>query len=142
MTIIPTPWVMALVFVVFLILVYGLNRILYKPLLSFMEAREASIKKDGEGIDCNNSEIIKLHKEAEDIIQAAKIEANAIKSKAKENAKISSEARIAQKRDELNLKYREFVENLEGEKEQLKTSLLTQIPLFKEELKIKLGKLL
>lgn len=142
MTIIPTPWVMALVFVVFLILVYGLNRILYKPLLSFMEAREASIKKDGEGIDCNNSEIIKLHKEAEDIIQAAKIEANSIKSKAKENAKISSEARIAQKRDELNLKYREFVENLEGEKEQLKTSLLTQIPLFKEELKIKLGKLL
>lgn len=142
MTIIPTPWVMALVFVVFLILVYGLNRILYKPLLSFMEAREASIKKDSEGIDCNNSEIIKLHKEAEDIIQAAKIEANAIKSKAKENAKISSEARIVQKRDELNLKYREFVENLEGEKEQLKTSLLTQIPLFKEELKIKLGKLL
>ena len=44
MTIIPTPWVMALVFVTFLILVYLLNRILYKPLLGFMEARDSSIK--------------------------------------------------------------------------------------------------
>ena len=46
MTIIPTPWVMALVFVTFLILVYLLNRILYKPLLGFMEARDSSIKKE------------------------------------------------------------------------------------------------
>ena len=142
MTIIPTLWVMALVFLVFLILVYGLNKILYKPLLSFMEAREASIKRDSEGIDCNNSEIVKLQKEAESILQMAKMEASAIKNKAKENAKIASEAKIAQKKDELNLKYSEFVSNLDGEKEQLKKSLLNQIPLFKEELKIKLGKLL
>ena len=57
MTIIPTPWVMALVFVTFLILVYLLNRILYKPLLGFMEARDSSIKKDSEGIEGNATEI-------------------------------------------------------------------------------------
>lgn len=48
MTIIPTPWVMALVFVIFLVLVYLLNRILYKPLLGFMDTRDASIKRDSE----------------------------------------------------------------------------------------------
>ncbi len=57
MTIIPTPWVMALVFVVFLVLVYLLNRILYKPLLGFMDTRDASIKKDGEGIEGNTADI-------------------------------------------------------------------------------------
>ena len=64
MTIIPTPWVMALVFVVFLVLVYLLNRILYKPLLGFMDTRDASIKKDGEGIEGNTADIKALQKEA------------------------------------------------------------------------------
>lgn len=141
MTIIPTPWVMALVFVTFLILVYLLNRILYKPLLGFMEARDSSIKKDSEGIEGNATEIKALKKEIEEILHNAKQEAALIKNKAQEDAKQKAEAKIAQKREELNIKYKDFVVGLDEEKINLRNSLLSQVPLFKENLKAKLGKL-
>lgn len=141
MTIIPTPWVMALVFVTFLILVYLLNRILYKPLLGFMEARDSSIKKDSEGIEGNVTEIKALKKEIEEILHNAKQEAALIKNKAQEDAKQKAEAKIAQKREELNIKYKDFVVGLGEEKINLRNSLLSQVPLFKESLKAKLGKL-
>lgn len=141
MTIIPTPWVMALVFVVFLVLIYLLNRILYKPLLGFMDTRDASIKKDSEGIEGNTADIKALQKEANEILQAARAEAALIKNKAQENAKQTAEMRISQKKDELAQKYNVFVEGLQEEKARLKDSLESEIPLFKASLKAKLEKL-
>ncbi|WP_416862642.1 F0F1 ATP synthase subunit B' [Helicobacter ganmani] len=141
MTIIPTPWVMALVFVVFLVLVYLLNRILYKPLLGFMDTRDASIKKDGEGIEGNTADIKALQKEANEILQNARAEAALIKNKAQDSAKQTAEMKISQKKDELAQKYSAFVVGLEEEKARLKASLESEIPLFKESLKVKLEKL-
>ena len=141
MTIIPTPWVMALVFFTFLILIYLLNRILYKPLLGFMDARESSIKKDSEGIEGNAADVKALKAEAEVILQNARQEASLIKNKAQENAKQMADAKITQKREELNLKYNEFTAILEEEREELKKTLLSKIPLFEESLKAKMAKL-
>ncbi|MCH5322371.1 MAG: F0F1 ATP synthase subunit B' [Helicobacter sp.] len=141
MTIIPTPWVMALVFVIFLILIYLLNHILYKPLLAFMDARDISIKKDSQGVEENATEIKALQKEAEEILQQARQEATLIKNKAQDKAKESAEVKISQKKDELAQKYNEFVQGLEEEKTKLRNSLLPQLPIFKESLKAKLGKL-
>lgn len=141
MTIIPTPWVMALVFVVFLVLVYLLNRILYKPLLGFMDTRDASIKKDDEGIEGNTADIKALQKEANEILQNARAEAALIKNKAQDSAKQTAEMKISQKKDELAQKYSAFVVGLEEEKARLKASLESEIPLFKESLKVKLEKL-
>ncbi|MCI7047015.1 MULTISPECIES: F0F1 ATP synthase subunit B' [Helicobacter] len=141
MTIIPTPWVMALVFFTFLILIYLLNRILYKPLLGFMDARDSSIKKDSEGIEGNAADVKALKAEAEVILQNARQEASLIKNKAQENAKQMADAKITQKREELNLKYNEFTAILEEEREELKKTLLSKIPLFEESLKAKMAKL-
>ncbi len=141
MTIIPTPWVMALVFFTFLILIYLLNRILYKPLLGFMDARDSSIKKDSEGIEGNAADIKALKEEMEMILQNARQEASLIKNKAQENAKQIADAKITQKREELSCKYSEFIATLQEEKEELKNSLSLQIPLFQESLRVKLGKL-
>ncbi|WP_297814245.1 FoF1 ATP synthase subunit B' [uncultured Helicobacter sp.] len=141
MTIIPTPWVMALVFVVFLILVYLLNRILYKPLLSFMDTRDASIKRDSEGIEGNTTDIKALQKEANEILQVAKQEATLIKNKAQDSAKQTAEVKISQKKDELAQKYNAFTMSLEEEKVRLKASLESQIPVFRESLKAKLQKI-
>ena len=141
MTIIPTPWVMALVFVVFLILVYLLNRILYKPILSFMDARDASIRKDSEGIEGNTAEIKAIQKETEEILQQAKQEAALIKNKAHDLAKENADMKISQKKEELNRKYSEFMDSLEVERDKLKNALSSQIPAFKESLKAKLGRL-
>lgn len=71
----------------------------------------------------------------------AKQEAALIKNKAQEDAKQKAEAKIAQKREELNIKYKDFVVGLDEEKINLRNSLLSQVPLFKESLKAKLGKL-
>ena len=141
MTIIPIPWVMALVFFTFLILIYLLNRILYKPLLGFMDARDSSIKKDSEGIEGNAADVKALKAEAEVILQNARQEASLIKNKAQENAKQMADAKITQKREELNLKYNEFTAILEEEREELKKTLLSKIPLFEESLKAKMAKL-
>lgn len=141
MTIIPTPWVMALVFVIFLVLVYLLNRMLYKPLLSFMDTRNASIKKDSEGIEGNTADIKALQKEADDILQRAREEAALIKNKAQESAKQAAEMKISQKKDELAQKYSEFMAGLEEERAKLKTTLQSEVPLFKSSLQAKLGKL-
>ena len=141
MSIIPTPWVMALVFFTFLILIYLLNRILYKPLLGFMDARDSSIKKDSEGIEGNAADVKALKAEAEVILQNARQEASLIKNKAQENAKQMADAKITQKREELNLKYNEFTAILEEEREELKKTLLSKIPLFEESLKAKMAKL-
>ncbi|MBX7490076.1 F0F1 ATP synthase subunit B' [Helicobacter turcicus] len=141
MTIIPTPWVMALVFVIFLILVYLLDRILYKPLLGFMDMRDASIKKDSKGIEGNAADIEVLKKEADNILQKAREEAALIKSKAQDNAKQIAEVRISDKKNELTQKYSAFMASLEDEKEKLKASLRSEVPLFKESLQAKLGKL-
>ena len=141
MTIIPTPWVMALVFFTFLILIYLLNRILYKPLLGFMDARDSSIKKDSEGIEGNAADVKALKAEAEVILQNARQEASLIKNKAQENAKQMADAKITQKREELNLKYNEFTAILEEEREELKKTLLSKIPFFEESLKAKMAKL-
>ncbi|MCI5968771.1 F0F1 ATP synthase subunit B' [Helicobacter sp.] len=141
MTIIPTPWVMALVFVVFLVLVYLLNRMLYKPLLVFMDTRDASIKKDSEGIESNTADIKALKKQADEILQKAREEAACIKSKAYDSAKQVAEMKISDKKNELAQKYHTFMVSLEGEKEKLKVSLRSEIPLFKESLQAKLEKL-
>lgn len=141
MTIIPTPWVMALVFVIFLVLVYLLNRMLYKPLLGFMDTRDVSIKKDNEGIEGNAADIKALKKEADDILQKAREEAALIKNKAYESAKETAKVKITDKKNELTQKYNAFITSLEDEKERLKMSLRSEVPFFKESLQSKLGKL-
>ncbi|WP_104721176.1 F0F1 ATP synthase subunit B family protein [Helicobacter mesocricetorum] len=141
MTIIPDLWVMALVFGIFLILVYLLNDILYKPLLHFMDTREDSIRRDSEGIQENMTDVKALQDEIEEILKNAKKEAAIIKNKAHESAKKNAEIKIAQKREELERKYNDFVVNLQNEKELLRTSLSLQIPVFKQNLQAKLEKL-
>ena len=49
--------------------------------------------------------------------------------------------KISQKKDELAQKYSEFMASLEEERAKLKTTLQSEVPLFKSSLQAKLGKL-
>ena len=69
------PLLMLLVFVVFVVSVYFLNEVLYKPLLSFMDNRDKSIKNDLESIRGNDRDIAVLQAEAENILANARKEA-------------------------------------------------------------------
>ena len=132
---------MFFVLALFLTLLVVLNRMLFQPLLKFMDDRDRTIAKDLEaakGLSGNSEE---LNAKAEENLSKAKSEAAAIRQKAVEEAKASATQNVEAKQAELNKAYTEFSEKLAEEKENLKNELLSQMPLFKESLKAKFSKL-
>ncbi len=132
---------MLFVFALFLTLLVVLNRMLFQPLLKFMDDRDRSIAKDLEaakGLSGNSDE---LNAKAEENLSNAKSEAAAIRQKAIEEEKALAASKVETKQAELDKAYADFVANLAEEKEKLKNDLLSQMPLFKESLKAKFSKL-
>jgi F-type H+-transporting ATPase subunit b len=127
--------------VTFIILLVLLNAVLYKPLLEFMAKREESIKRDLDNASKNTQEVASFHKEAESIISKAKAEAVEMKTKALDEIKSEVSTQIEAKKSELDTKYASFLEGLSEERVSLKNQLLSQMPLFKDGLKIKLSQL-
>lgn len=135
------PWLMLVVFAVFILSAYLLNRWLYKPLLTFIDNRNISIKSDLESVQNNSSEVAALDAEAARVLTQARSEANLIREKALESAKMISEQKVASKREELEKKKREFLNALTEEENALRSSLLAQMPLYRESLKAKISQL-
>ena len=131
---------MLFVLALFLILLVLLNTMLFQPLVRFMDDRDHSIAKDLEaakGLSGNSNE---LNAKADDIISAAKNEAAGIRQKAMDDEKTRAAAKIETKQNELEVEYNTFLDRLNSDKENLKNSLLSQMPLFKESLKAKFSK--
>ncbi|MRJ02800.1 MAG: F0F1 ATP synthase subunit B' [Epsilonproteobacteria bacterium] len=127
--------------VIFFILVYLLNNWLYKPLLTFMEEREETIRRDMENATANESGAQEILQEAEKIVNEAKHKANLRKKEAIERAKSEGAALIESKKEELEKRYQEFLKELEREEAEIREKLVSQAPLFKEALRAKLNKL-
>jgi len=132
---------MLFVLALFLILLAVLNQILYKPLLKFMDDRDSSIAKDLESAKSLSGNSQALHDEADGILNDAKAEAGVIRQNAINEAKEVAESRAEAKQNELNKEYDSFIEKLVADKETLRSSLLSQMPLFKESLKAKFSRL-
>lgn len=133
----------ALIFtvIVFLGLIYILNIMLYKPLLSFMDSREAMIQKDAEEAKQNALDIDSDRVEITKILDEARSQAAKIKQLSLDKAKEDSEAVIAAKKSELEADFGKFVEKLGKEKTELKKDLQDKIPEFKSGLKSALAKI-
>jgi len=127
--------------VLFLALLVVLNQMLYKPLLKFMDDRDNSIANDLNAAKSLSGNSEALHAEAEGILDEARSKASEIRQKAIEEAKIVAESKAENKRADLDKEHSSFMEKLESEKEALRNSLLSQMPLFKESLKAKFSKL-
>lgn len=132
---------MLFVLVLFIALLVLLNRMLYKPLLKFMDDRDNSIANDLNAARSLSGSSEALYAEAEGILNEAKSKASEIRQKAIDEAKVLAESKAENKRAELDKEYVSFMESLENEKETLRNSLLSQMPLFKESLKAKFSKL-
>lgn len=132
---------MIFVLVLFLILLALLNTMLFRPLLKFMDDRDASIAKDLEAAKGLSSNSDELNAKAEAIVNEAKSKAAEIRQKAIDEEKRLAASKVETKLSELNQNYKVFLEELESEKQTLKNALLSQIPLFKESLKAKFSKL-
>ena len=127
--------------VVFIVLLVALTKILYRPLLDFMDNRDKSIKKDMENAGKNSSDVLAYKEEADRIILEAKNEAAKIKEDAIKRAKEAALRKVEEKKVELEDKYAQFAKELLEEKESLKESLLSQMPSFKEIVKLKLSQI-
>ncbi len=132
---------MIFVAVVFFILLFLLNGWLYRPLLSFMQEREESIRRDLENAEANETGSQELLEKAEKILSDAKHQASAMKQEALEEVKSQIAQQIEAKKAELAKKEEEFLAKLAEEEKSIKSALISQIPLFKEALKAKFNKL-
>jgi len=135
------PLLLSITIVVFLILIAVLNSLLFKPLFTYMEERDASIKADQDRVGNNDAEIAELTAEAASIVNEAKLEAAAIREKVVAEAKELAESKIEAKRAELAKDKLEFEKSLAETREELKTTLLSQVPLYKEAVKAKFSQI-
>lgn len=106
-----------------------------------MDDRDASIAKDLEAAKSFSSNTDELNAKADEIIADAKNEAAKIRQKAIDDEKTLAASKVETKQSEIDKEYEGFVEKLASEKENLKNELLSQMPLFKENLKAKFSKL-
>ena len=135
------PLLLSITIVVFLILIAVLNSLLFKPLFEYMEKRDASIKSDNDKVGNNDDEIAALTAEAASIVNEAKLEAAAIREKVVAEAKELAESKIEAKRAELAKDKLEFEKSLAETREELKTTLMSQVPLYKEAVKAKFSQI-
>jgi F-type H+-transporting ATPase subunit b len=127
--------------VLFLVLLVVLNKILYKPLLSFIDNRNSLVKKDLEDATKNADDIGVYHDEANQIILDAKNKAAAKRLELLTSERAEANKKLEAKKSKLEAEYNEFVKTLENEKVELKNALKSQMPLFREAVKAKLGKI-
>jgi F-type H+-transporting ATPase subunit b len=136
-----SPMLLGITLIVFLILIAVLNSVLFKPLFTYMEKRDADIKKDLDEVGSNDAEIAAMQAKADAIVNEAKLEAAALREKVIADAKELADSKLEAKRAELAKEYEEFEQSLAQEREQLTSALLSQVPLFKEAVKVKFSQI-
>lgn len=135
------PALMATVFVVFISLLVLLNRMLFNPMVQLIDKRKGDIKKSLNGVLANSSEVEMLKKEASLIVEEARKEASKIREDAINRAKMEFAKAVANKREEMETLYMRSQEDISVQKQNLRDSLLSQMPIFRENLKAKLSRL-
>ncbi|BCD62533.1 F-type H+-transporting ATPase subunit b [Nitratiruptor sp. YY08-26] len=127
--------------IVFLALVFLLNSMLYRPLLTFMTQREESIRRDLENANSNEEGSEKLLEEAKAIIADAKAQASSMKKEAIEEVRAEVSKMVEAKKAELENRKEALMEEIKKEEESVRSTLISQMPLFKEALKAKFNTL-
>ncbi len=132
---------MIVVLFIFFILLVQLNNRLYRPLLTFMDRRKDTIARDMKEASSLGSDAEELLNEAKANIEEAKSKSAKLRMEAIEEAKSKNLVALEAKQDELNKDYEKFLAKLEEEKETLKSSILSQLPLIKTSLKAKFSQI-
>jgi F-type H+-transporting ATPase subunit b len=132
---------MAIMLVIFFVMLYQLNKKLYKPLLKFMDDRDTAIAKDMEASKSMGGNTDELQAQAQANLDEAKATAAKLRQDAIEDGKTKTAEAVAQKQAELEKRQEGFAAELEEEKKTLQNALLSQIPLVKESLKAKFSQL-
>lgn len=127
--------------IIFLCLIFVLNRILYRPILAFIDNRNSSITSDEQTLQKQSDDTKSYKEEAENILAQARVKIGEIKNKAVEEANLIAQKKIAQTKATLEEDYKSFLVVLEQENQKLKSDLLLKMPEFKSTLNSKLSNL-
>lgn len=136
-----SPMLLVSTLIVFLVLIAALNSLLYKPLFTYMEKRDADIKKDLEEVGNNDAEIAAFLATAEKIVNDGKLEAHAMREKAVAEAKALASSKTEAKRAELALVYAQFEEAMAEERSRLSEALGLEVPNFQAAVTAKLSQI-
>lgn len=138
MNIIPNPYLMLFVFIVFITLIYLLNQWLYKPMLNFVADREKSIEQDIHNTQSIREEISKTNEEIAQVLANARKEAMQILEEANQEAKITHKNKINAKKVENEAKLADYKAKLLEEEEVLYQNICAQFPTFEQAISAKL----
>ncbi|NPA82275.1 MAG: hypothetical protein GXO31_06670 [Epsilonproteobacteria bacterium] len=131
---------MLLTAILFIVLIYLLNQMVYVPLLDYVNRRDELIKEDLKNASNMDESIHNLKKEAHDVIANAKAEAHKLKENALNSIKAQMEEAISKKKEVLENEYAKFLAELEKEKESVRENLLAHLPEFQKAIKNKISK--
>lgn len=135
---IPDPYLMLLIFVVFLITMFLLNSWLFRPLLAFMDERENSLRKDMDTAAGDNDEVREIQAKIQALFADAKMQAGKIIEEATESAKAEYDSKMAKIASEIQGKTDRFRAELEEQKIQARQELLADLSGFEVALKDKI----
>jgi len=136
-----SPMLLVSTLIVFLVLIAALNSLLYKPLFSYMEKRDADIKKDLDQVGNNDAEIAAFYATAEKILSDGKLQANAMREKVVAEAKSVANNKLEAKRAELAREYAQFEEAMIEERSRLNGVLRLEVPSFQAAVTAKLNQI-
>ncbi len=125
---------MAVVFVVFVLLLWAMNVWVYRPLLAFMDNRQAEIKDSLAKIKTDNTQSVEIRHQIDALLKEAAEKRREMIVEAIQKATESYDAVIKQKENELNQEFEAFAKQLQNEKQILKEQLQVQMPVFEDEL--------
>ncbi|GAA8714165.1 FoF1 ATP synthase subunit B' [Helicobacter pylori] len=128
------PYLMAVVFVVFVLLLWAMNVWVYRPLLAFMDNRQAEIKDSLAKIKTDNTQSVEIRHQIDALLKEAAEKRREMMAEAIQKAAESYDAVIKQKENELNQEFEAFAKQLQNEKQILKEQLQAQMPVFENEL--------
>ncbi len=123
---------MAVVFVVFVLLLWAMNVWVYRPLLAFMDNRQAEIKDSLAKIKTDNAQSVEIRHQIETLLKEAAEKRRGMIAEAIQKAAESYDAVIKQKENELNQEFEAFAKQLQNEKQILKEQLQAQMPVFED----------
>ncbi len=128
------PYLMAVVFVVFVLLLWAMNVWVYRPLLAFMDNRQAEIKDSLAKIKTDNTQSVEIRHQIDALLKEAAEKRREMIAEAIQKATESYDAVIKQKENEINQEFEAFAKRLQNEKQILKEQLQVQMPVFENEL--------
>lgn len=131
----------AMTAVVFLALIFILNQLLYKPMIKFIDQRNALIKSDEESAEKNTSDLGVYEAQIESILADARTQANKIKQEALATAKSLANNELNDKKAQLESEYAEFLDALQNQRSELKRELTLNLPELKTALEAKLARI-